>query len=53
MVKVKVLEHNVKTGKTKIVEKNITLPPTPTEPEGLNIQDAIKLIKYAKSKGWI
>jgi len=53
MVKVDVLEIDAKTGKSKIVERDIELPkPTPI-PKGLDLDDVKKLLKYAKSKGWI
>jgi len=53
MVKVKVLEINAKTGKSKVVERDIEIPPQPKRVEGVDLTELAKLIKYAKSKGWI
>jgi len=53
MVKVNVLEIDVKTGKSEVVEKEVELPTAPPEPKGTDLNELAKLIEYAKSKGWI
>jgi len=53
MVKVKVLKHDAKTGKTEVIDEEMELPPTPKEPEGVDLREVGNLIKYARKKGWI
>ena len=53
MVKIKVVEVDVKTGKTKIVEGNVTLPKPIEEPKPINLKELAKLLEYAKKQGWI
>jgi len=53
MPKGKRLIYDVKTGKEKIVEEDIELPPAKPMPEGVDLEDIKKLIKHAKEKGWI
>lgn len=54
MTLVKVVSVNARTGKTEILNKNITLP-TEAMPTAkpVNFSDLEKLIAYAKIQGWI
>ena len=53
MVKVKVLEYDIRKRKKKVVEKDIELPKPIPEPKGIKLEDIRKLIAYAKKQGWI
>jgi len=52
-MKNKVLIHNIKTGKSEIVERDIELPKPIEEPKPVNLKEVAKLLEYAKKQGWI
>jgi len=53
MVKGRYIEYNVKTGETKVGEREYVEEEVVMEEEKVNIKDLNKLIKYAKEKGLI
>ena len=52
-MKTKRIIKDIKTGKVIVLEKEFIPQVSQPEPEGLNIQDAVNLVKYAKLHGWI
>jgi len=56
MVKVRVVECDVRTGKVREFERDVDLPPAVVddmEENKIDLRDVKKLIKYAKEQGWI
>jgi len=46
---------NCESGEVKLVEDDMPFPKFPPyiEPERINLEDLKKLVKYAKTQGWI